>query len=88
MFRSNSTWKWNKSSRKDKIGVESLRENHKELIKSNRLILNTQQRLAFTDDIVFTEEVKKIALSANNDKRIVIRFNTEMCRNNTKKEIK
>ena len=53
--------------------MNSLRETHKEFMKNNRLTLKSQQRFrsekhnVFT---VFTVEVRKIALSANNDKRI------------------
>ena len=47
--------------------MKILRENKKEFIK---LILKSQQRLRSEKQNVFTEEVKWIALSANDDKRI------------------
>ena len=53
--------------------MNNLRETHKEFLKNNRLTLKSQQRFrsekhnVFT---VFTVEGRKIALSANNDKRI------------------
>ena len=50
--------------------MDDLQENHKELIKINKLILTPQQRFRSNKHNVFTEEVNKIALSANNDKRI------------------
>ena len=50
--------------------MDDLQENHKELIKINKLILKPQQRFRSNKHNVFTEEVNKIALSANNDKRI------------------
>ena len=54
--------------RKNKVGVDSFKENHKEFIKSNKLILKSQQRFK-TRKHVFTE-VNKIAFSVNNDKRM------------------
>ena len=54
--------------RKNKVGVHSFKENHKEFIKSNKLILKSQQRFK-TKKYVFTE-VNKIAFSVNNDKRM------------------
>ena len=50
--------------------MNSLRENHKEFMKNNNLILKSQQRFKSEEQNVFTEEVNKIALSANDDKRI------------------
>ena len=50
--------------------MDSLRENHKEFIKNNRLILKSQQRIRRKKYNVFTEKVKKIPLSANDDKKI------------------
>ena len=41
-----------------------------EIIKSNRLIIKSQQRFRSQKLNVFTEEVDKIALSATDDKRI------------------
>ena len=55
---------------KNKVDADSLRENHEEFIKINRSILKSQQRFRTEKHNVFTEEVKKIALSTNNDKRI------------------
>ena len=54
--------------------MKSLRENKKEFIK---LILKSQQRLRSEKQNVFTEEVKWIALSANDDKRIQTIDSTE-----------
>ena len=51
--------------------MDSLRENHKEFMKNNKLMmLKSQQRFRIEKHNVFTEEVNKIALSANGDKRI------------------
>ena len=43
---------------------------HKEFIKENKVILKTQQRFRSKKHKVFTEEINKIALSSNDDKRI------------------
>ena len=50
--------------------MDCLRENHKEFIKDNKLMLRSQQRYRSEKYNVFTEEVNKIALSSNDDKRI------------------
>ena len=55
---------------KYKVKRDSICENLKEFIKSNRLIIKSQQRFRSQKLHVFTEEVDKIALSANDDKRI------------------
>ena len=39
-------------------------------MKNNKLILKSQQRFRREKQSVFTEEVNKIALSANDDKRL------------------
>ena len=52
---------------KNKLNVDSYRENHKEFIKNSRLIVKSQQRFRSKKHNVFIEEVNKIALSANND---------------------
>ena len=50
--------------------MDNLRENHKKLIKNNKLILASQQRFRNEQHNVFTEEVNKIALITIDDKRI------------------
>ena len=50
--------------------MDSLRQNHKEFIKTNKLTLKSQQRFRSEKHNVFPEEVNQIALSAKNDKRI------------------
>ena len=50
--------------------MDSLKEDHKEFIKNNKLILKTQQRLRSEKNNAFTEEVNKIALSSNDNKGI------------------
>ena len=52
--------------------MNSLRKNHIVFIKNNKLISKLQQRIVIRSENrnVFTEEVNKITLSDNNDKRI------------------
>ena len=50
--------------------MDILRENHKEFIKNNGLMLKSQQTFRCEKHDVFIEEVNKIALSANDNKRI------------------
>ena len=53
---------------KNKLDKDSLRENYKEFIKNNRLILKSLQKFRAEKHNVFTEEVNKIALTDNDDK--------------------
>ena len=55
---------------KHKIDVDSLKEYQKEFTKNNKLTLKTQRRFRSEKHNVFTEEINKIALSSNDDKRI------------------
>ena len=55
---------------KNMVRTESLRENHNEFIKNNKLILKTQQSFKSERDNVFNEKVNKVALSGHGDKRI------------------
>ena len=50
--------------------MNSLTENHKEFIKNSKFILKSQQRFKSGKYNLFTEEINKIALSANDNKRI------------------
>ena len=43
-------------------------KNHEEFIKNNKSILKTQQRFKSGRHNIITEEIKKIALSLNDDK--------------------
>ena len=79
MFIFNLTSKWNKPSRKEWLNVDILRENRKEFIENSKLILKLQQRFRNEKQNVFTEEVNKIALSANNDKIIQSINSLETC---------
>ena len=45
------------------IDVDSLKEDQKEFVKNNKLILKTQQSFKIERHNVFTEEINKMALS-------------------------
>ena len=55
---------------KKKTNIHNLKEDQIEFVKNNKLILKTQQRFKSERLNVFTEEINKIALSSNNDKRM------------------
>ena len=48
--------------------MNSLKEDPKELMKNNKLILKTQQRFRSERHNILTEEINKIVLSSNDDK--------------------
>ena len=50
--------------------MDHLRENHKKIIKNNKSILKSQQEIRNKYYNVVTEQINKIPLSANGDKRI------------------
>ena len=45
-------------------------ENYKDSLFNDKVILKSQQRFRSYDHKVYTEEVNKIALSSNDDKRL------------------
>ena len=53
---------------KNKVNVDVLKKDCKEFIKSNKLILKTQQRFKSQRHNVFTGEINKFPLSSNDDK--------------------
>ena len=58
---------------KKKIDINSFfcyKRKHTEFIRKNKLILKTQQRPKSEKHSVFTEEINKIAISSNDDKRM------------------
>ena len=65
----------NNSTRKNKVDADSLRKNNKEFLKSNKLILKSKQIFRIEKYDVFTEKVKKIAVSANDDDEIIQSIN-------------
>ena len=50
--------------------MDSIKENHEEFLKNDTSILKTQQSFKSEGHNVFTEEINKIALSSNDDKRM------------------
>ena len=68
MFPSILAWKLNYVE-KYKADVKSLIENHKDCIK-NKVMLKTKWRFKRKRHNVFVEEITKIALSSNDDKRL------------------
>ena len=80
---------------KTKIDIDSLKEDQKEFVKNNKLILKTQQKSKSEGHNVFTEEIKKIALSSNDHKRMqsidsieTYAYGTSKCRICKKEKIK
>ena len=59
-----------KYSEKNGVNTDTLKKDHEEFIKNNKLTLKTQQRFKSENHNVFTEEINKIALNSNDDKRI------------------
>ena len=55
---------------KNKTNIDSIKENNKEFIKNNKSILKTQQRFKSERCNICSEEINKIPLSSNHDKRI------------------
>ena len=68
--------------RKNKIEVDSLKEDQKEFFKNNKIILKTQQRFLSGKHNVFTEEINKTALCSNDDERIQSIDSIETCTQN------
>ena len=57
---------------KNKIDIDSFfcyKRKHKEFIKHNKLILQTEQKFKSKRQHVFTEAINRITLSSNDDKR-------------------
>ena len=53
-----------------KISIYIIKKNQKEFISENKSILKTQQRLKSEKHNVFTEEINKLRLSSNDNKRM------------------
>ena len=47
-----------------------IKDDQKDFVKNKKLILKTQQRFKSERHNVFTEEINKIGLSSNDDKRM------------------
>ena len=59
-----------KGTKKGVIKRELMLENYKDPLFNNKLILKSQQRFKSDHHRVYTEEINKIALSSNDDKRL------------------
>ena len=66
----NSEVKKSKATKKCVIKRSLMFENYKDSLFNNKTILKSQQRLKSDHHKVYKEEVNKIALSSNDDKRI------------------
>ena len=55
---------------KNKTDLDNLKKDYEEVVKNNKLILKTQQRFKIEKYDIFTEEINKIALSSNGEKRM------------------
>ena len=66
----NSEIKKSKGTKKCVIKQELMFENYKDCLFNDKIILKSQQRFKSYNHDVYTEEVNKIALSSNDDKRL------------------
>ena len=55
---------------KNRVNTDFSKNHYEESTKNNKLILKTRQRFKSESHNAFTEEINKIALSPNDDKRI------------------
>ena len=55
---------------KNEINIDGINKYHLEFIKVNKLMLKTQRRFKSERHNVFTEEINKIDLGSNDDKRM------------------
>ena len=70
-----------------KIDIYCIKENQKEFIRNNKLILKTQQRFKSEKHNVFTEKINKIAFSSNDDKIMQAIDLIETCAYGTSKDL-
>ena len=66
----NNEVKKSKGTKKCVIKRELMFENYKDCLFNDKIILKSQQRFKSYNHDVYTEEVNKIALSSNDDKRL------------------
>ena len=62
--------KKSKGTKKCVIKRELMFENYKDCLFNDKIILKSQQRFKSDHHNVYTEEINKIALSSNDDKRL------------------
>ena len=55
---------------KNKIDVDGFKKDQKDFMKNTKLILKTKQKSKSEIHSVFTEKIKNITLSSNDDRRI------------------
>ena len=75
---------------KNKIDIDFFfcyKRKHKELIRNNKSILKTQQSLKSERKNGFTEEINKIPLSLDHDKRMQSSDSVETCAYGTSKHL-
>ena len=70
LMEDNSEHKKAKGTKKCVIKRELMFENYKDSLFNDEIILKSQQRFKSDHHKVYTEEVNKIALSSNDDKRL------------------
>ena len=73
--------------KKKEIDTDSPKKDDKEFIKNNRLILKTQKRFKNERHNIFTQEINKIALSLNDDKRLQSSYLKETYANAMSKDL-
>ena len=66
----NSEAKKSKGTKKCVIKLKTMFENYTDCLFNNKIILKSQQRFKSDHHKVYTEEVNKIALSSDDDKRL------------------
>ena len=66
-------------SEKNQTEVDSLKEDKKEFLKDNNLIVKTQQRFKSESHNVFTKKINKSALGSNDNKRMYSIKNISTC---------
>ena len=62
--------KISKGTKKSVIKRELMFENYKDCLFNDKIILKSQQRFKSNHHNVYTEEINKIAVSGNDDKRL------------------
>ena len=70
LMEDGSEHKKEKGTKKCVIKRELMFENYKDTLFNNKIILKSQQRFKSDHHKVYTEEVNKIALISNDDKRL------------------
>ena len=70
LMDNNSEVKKSKGTKKCVIKRELMFENYKDCLSNDKIILKSQQRFKSGHHNVYTEEINKIALRSNDDKRL------------------